>query len=399
MQYHDIPQLKHIAHAVQPVMGSDTVSTVIDRFQNDTTLLAVPVETDGRFDGLSSRKQLFFKHLSKPFARDLYSRKPISMLLDTQPLVMPADWNVHQGLEELLQRNPGLEYDCFGVMEDGCCVGIVTVADLMLTISHMQASLLDTLEKLSHRIRNEVEMARRIQADLLPVTPIRQGGITVAGGLVNSTEISGDFYDLFFSGSGLTGLLVADVTGHGVQAGLVTTAAKAGLQTLLDGGITRPAELLYGINRGILATARQQLMMTTLIGLIDTGSDCVTLSSAGHPYPWRYDAQTGQWQEVPLDPGFPLGFDDAASYPEQTVPFLPGDRLLLFSDGIIEAENSSAEAFGSVRFQQVLQEGRGLAPEALKDLLLAAARAFTGQELFEDDVTLLIAEREGASTC
>ncbi len=399
MSYQEIPRLKTIAYALDAIPGSLTVSHVIERFQRESSLLALPVESDGRFVGLTSRRNLFFQHLAKPFARDLYNRKPIRMLLDNDPLVMPADWDVHKGLEELLRRDHSLQNDCFGIMEDGRCTGVVTVADLMVTISRIQAGLLETLENLSSRIRNEVEMARRIQADLLPTTPLQHAGVAVSAGLINSTEISGDFYDLFLPGDMQLGLLVADVTGHGVQAGLVTTAAKAGLQTLLDSGAKRPAELLHGMNRAILATARQQLMMTALIGLIESDADCLTLASAGHPYPWRYEAATGRWHELPLDPGFPLGFDDEATYAEYTLSFLPGDRLLLFSDGIIEAENGMAEAFGTRRFQEVLHEARSLEPDALKSKLFAAAQEFCGQPLFNDDVTLLIAEREGASTC
>jgi len=177
MSYQEIPRLKSIAHLLDAIPDSLTVSHVIERFQQESSLLALPVESDGRFVGLTSRRDLFFQHLSKPFARDLYNRKPIRMLLDNDPLVMPADWDVHKGLEELLRRDHSLENDCFGVMEEGRCTGVVAVADLMVTISRIQAGLLETLENLSRRIRNEVEMARRIQADLLPATPLKHAGV------------------------------------------------------------------------------------------------------------------------------------------------------------------------------------------------------------------------------
>lgn len=392
--HHEIPLLCQIAQTTRAIPGSMTVHEVIECFQQNASLLALPVENDGRLEGLTSRRELFLQHLAKPFARDLYYRKPIRMLLDPDPLVMPSHLNVNQGLEELLRRDPKLECDCFGIMEDGRCSGIISVADLMMTISGLQARLLETLEQLSRRIRREIEMAQRIQADLLPATPAQYDQIDVAAGLVTSTEISGDFYDLFQLDSSRLGLMVADVTGHGVQAGLVTTAAKASLQILLDNGVTRPGELLRGMNRAIAATGGQQLMMTALIALLDPEKQQVVLASAGHPYPWRYAAADGSWSELPLDPGFPLGFDDTASYPEAESPFCSGDRLLLFSDGIIEAENRMAEAFGTVRFRQVLQEGRLLGSEQLKDLLLDEARRFTGNRDFEDDVTLLVASCE-----
>jgi len=391
VSYHSIPQVHTIAHSSVPISGMMTVNAVIEYLQRNTSIIALPVETEGRFEGLISRRNLFSQHLVKPFARDLYYRKPIRMLLDDRLLTMPSIWDVHKALDELIRRDPALENDCFGIMDDGRCTGVVAVADLILTISRLQAGLLDTLEQLSRRIRNEVEMARRIQADLLPVTPMEHSGITVAGSLVNSSEISGDFYDIFLPGGSPLGLMVADVTGHGVQAGLVTTAAKAGLQILLDSGISRPAQLLCGINRAILATGGQQLMMTALIALVEPSEQQIILSSAGHPYPWRFSANDNSWHEILLDPGFPLGFDGTATYPETTIPFLPGDTILLFSDGIIEAENRMEEAFGSNRFRQVLQEGCLLNPEQLTTFLLEEARKFSGNNDFTDDVTLLVA--------
>jgi len=369
------------------------VNAVIEKFQQNSSLLALPVENEGLFEGLTTRRSLFFKHLSKPFARDIYYRKPIRMLLDINPMLMPSDWDVHQGLQELLNRDPALENDCFGIIEDKRCIGIVAVSDLIMTISRMQGKLLETLEMLSSRIRHEVEMAHRIQTELLPDTPMQHAGISVSAALVNSSEISGDFYDLFLLGDNKLGLLVADVTGHGVQAGLVTTAAKAGLQVLLDNGISNPGELLYGMNRAVLATARQQLMMTALIALIEPETNKLTISSAGHPYPWLFDASTSEWSEIEIDAGFPLGFDEQAVYGEMIIQFNVGDMFLMFSDGIIESENCFAEAFGQNKFKQTLKTGRQLSPEQLKDLLLAEAREFACQDSFDDDVTLLIAGR------
>lgn len=158
--HHEIPLLSQIAQTTRAVPGSMTVHEVIECFQQNTALLALPVESDGRLEGLTSRRDLFLQHLAKPFARDLYYRKPVRMLLESDPLVMPSHLNVNQGLEELLQRDPKPECDCFGIMEDGRCSGIASVTDLMMTISGGQSRLLENLEQLSRRIRREVEMGQ-----------------------------------------------------------------------------------------------------------------------------------------------------------------------------------------------------------------------------------------------
>lgn len=386
-----MPLLASVARIVTPIADDTTVAQVIERFQQDTTLLALPVLSGAGQIGIISRRELFYSHLAKPFARELYGRKPVATLLDTTPLLLPDSLTINAALVELLSHDPRLEKDCFGVSQQGICAGIVAVADLMMAISRSQADLLNTLEQLSRRICNEVEMARQVQADLLPLTPLRHAGVAVAAGLVNSSEISGDFYDVFPLDEHRLGLLVADVTGHGVQAGLVTTAAKAGLQILLDKQVSTPAQILSGINRAILATTKGNLLMTALVAIIDRRCGSMVLGSAGHPYPYHWCAAKGQWQLVPLDPGFPLGFDDTADYGETTLSFQPGDRLLMFSDGIQEAENKQGEQFGEAQLAATLERETSPDPAVLRDQILAAAHSFCGADHFEDDVTLVVA--------
>lgn len=385
--------LMTIARPVPVITPLTTVNQAIELFQQDTSLLALPVMEQQQLLGIISRRELFFRHLAKPFARELFGRKPIETLLEGPPLVLAGQLEMSDALNRLLLCDPQLENDCFGVALADGSVAIAAVADLMMAISRSQAALLATLDSLSSRIRSEVEMARQVQAALLPATPLWHAGTAVAAGLVNSTEISGDFYDVFPLGEHRLGLLVADVTGHGVQAGLVTTAAKAGLQTLLDNDIRTPARLLSGINRALMATAGGSLLMTALIAVLDNQTGTAVISSAGHPYPYWRQRDSGQWQLVPLEPGFPLGFDDGASYDETTIPFLPGDYLLLYSDGIQEAENDRGALFGERQLLATLQQSAGK-PEQVRDALLAAARCFCGSDHFNDDVTLVVAQQE-----
>ncbi len=393
----DVPRLETVARPVSPVQSDITVNQVIERFRQETGLLALPVLADGEPVGIISRRELFSNHLARPFARELYGRKPIVELLAATPLLLAGELDIHTGLQELLQLDPRLENDCLGVCSAGSCTGVVAVADLMMAISQSQAGLLDTLQRLGQRIRDEVELARQVQTALLPVTPLRHAGVMVAAGLVHSSEISGDVYDVFPLDEHRLGLLVADVTGHGVQAGLVTTAAKAGLQTLMDSGLLTPSQFLGGINRAIRATGKGRLLMTALLAIIDRQKGTATIASAGHPYPYHRSGAAGKWQLIDLDPGFPLGFDDGVSYSETTIPFLANDLLLLFSDGILEAENLHGEQFAEQRLPDLLQREVGAGPEELRDTLLAAARRFCGRDHFEDDVTLVVARHEGVT--
>ncbi len=394
---HAVPGLREIVRPT-PFIGPETrVREVIDIFQGDASLLALPVVDGGRFTDTVNRRNLFFRHLGKPFARDLYGNKPISTLLDGQGTVMESGLDVNSALARLLEADPALETDSFAVVDNEKCHGIVPVADLMMQISGSQARLLDRLKGLSTRIREEVEKASKVQQDLLPLPEFKEDGLTISGGITTSSEIGGDLYDYFRLGGDRFGLVVADVSGHGVQSGMVTTAAKASLHTLIALGVRTPGELLAGMNGAILSTARQSLLMTCLVCIVDPGRDELMYANAGHNFPYRFAAEAGRLEMLDGISGFPLGFDAESAYPEHRLPFEPGDRLVLYTDGIVECTDPRGEEFGYARMEELLARHAAAAPAEVRTALLAAAAKFTGTDAFEDDVTLLIAARDGYS--
>src|SRR6185369_8101113 len=267
--HHVIPTLRDIMHTVPEIGSATLVKDVIELFQKDQSLLALPVSEEGSFIGAINRRILFFEHLGRPFAVDLYGRKAIKLLLDEKQPALEPGLDINAALARLLEIDSGLTIDSFPVVAGSRCLGIVSVSDLMMKISENQAKLLNTLHLLSARITEEVDKASKIQRDLLPPTEFLGSDISISAEVITSSEIGGDFYDYFHLGQGRLGLLVADVSGHGVQAGMVTTAAKASLHSLIGKGVVTPADLLFGMNNAILATARQSLLMTCLIAIID----------------------------------------------------------------------------------------------------------------------------------
>lgn len=390
---HIIPSLHEIMRTT-PIIGSATlVKKVMELFQNDQNLLALPVNEDGIFLGVINRKALFIEHLGRPFAVDLYGGKPIRILLTDEQLAMKSEVDINSALARLLEVDPCLNADSFPVVDGDRCLGIVAVSDLMMKISENQAQLFNTLQLLSARITEEVERASKIQRDLLPPSEFTTGDISISAGVTTSSEIGGDFYDYFPLGDGRLGLVVADVSGHGVQAGMVTTAAKASLHSLIGKGVTTPADLLYGMNNAILATAHQSLLMTCLIIIIDPARDEVILANAGHNFPYVI-RRGGTCPEMIQDvAGYPLGFEENCSYPEMTCAFDPGDTLFLYSDGIVECTNPAGEDFGYERMERVLTKTGEYSPAEILDQLRMSAELFSGSSAFEDDVTLLVATR------
>ncbi|WP_243689376.1 PP2C family protein-serine/threonine phosphatase [Geotalea toluenoxydans] len=239
---------------------------------------------------------------------------------------------------------------------------MVSVSDLMMTISMTQASLVQTLESLGERIQSEVKKAGEIQQALLPVSEFSFEGLTVSGEITTSSEIGGDYFDYFQLDKDRIGLLVADVSGHGVQSGMVTTAAKASLHCLISQGVDTPAGLLFGMNNAILATARQTLLMTCLIAVIDTKNGKATFANAGHNFPYIHRSGSGLLMMLDSVSGFPLGFEENNSYGECLTSFEYGDTMLLYSDGIVECTDQAGEEFGYERLSASLAKNIHLKP-------------------------------------
>ena len=386
-----IPEISEIMRPSQEIDSGTLVKDVIEIFQKDPSLLAIPVTAGNRFLGVINRKVLFIEHLGRPFAVDLYSRKPISQLLPESQFAIEPEIDINDTLAKLLEVDPALAIDSFPVTKDDRCLGIVSVSDLMMKVSKCQGILFDTLKLLSSRINEEVSKASIIQRDLLPPSEYSDSNITISAGLITSSEIGGDFYDYFPLDGNRFGLVVADVSGHGVQAGMVTTAAKASLHTLISKGVTTPAALLSGMNNAILATAKQSLLMTCLVAVIDVEKEKVTFSNAGHNFPYLFRSQQKKLDRVEEVAGYPLGFEKDFLYSECSAGFSPGDVLFLYTDGIIECLNFEGEEFGYERLEGVLSRAGECSPLELRNLLRRSAEIFTSISTFEDDVTLLIA--------
>jgi len=391
---HTIPRLSQIMRPVAPIPTHTPVREVAAIFQGDPSLLMIPVNGASGFEGVISRRELFSQHLARQFAMELYGKKAISLLMNTHTITMTPETDVSSALALLLGHDPDLDTDSFPLLTNGYCVGIVHVAELMMAISKAQAGLLNTLELLSARIREEVDKARQIQQELLPPSSFTHSGLLLDAVLINSTEISGDFYDYFVMDGKRLGVMVGDVSGHGVQSGMVATAAKAGLHLLLEMGVTTPGALLAGMNKAVLATASNALMMTAVVAVVDLSARILSLANAGHNYPFLYQAASKQVIMLDEIGGFPLGFEAGSAYAEFAIDFCPGDRLMLYTDGIIEARAADGEEFGYERLGAYMRDTLCGSPDSFRRGLVELVRDFSESERFEDDVTLLVVADE-----
>ncbi|MEW6611756.1 MAG: SpoIIE family protein phosphatase [Pseudomonadota bacterium] len=388
-----VPVLRDLVTFIQPTHLDEPVAAVLERFGSQQTLLALPVLDEAGFHLLARRTLL--NYFSRAYAKELFIRKTLRDLLAHAPQLgyVPfcpaADSRVDQVLRDLLEHDPELMLEAVPVQAQGRILGVVPVADLMLSISESQARLIDTLQVLSRRLQSEVANAALLQRTLLPPPEMRMAGLAGQAHMITSSEVGGDYYDYFAAGPHRTVLLVGDVSGHGVASGTMVSAAKAGVNLLATEGVSDPREILERLNQTLLATARQSLLMTLFCASVDTRNGTLRFANAGHQFPYLRRAGHGTWSMLEAG-GLPLGKEAKADYASQIVDFEVGDRLFLYTDGVVEAESPVGEPFGYERLEALL-DAHGAAPAAqLKAAVLDALHVHCGGDSFADDVTLFV---------
>jgi phosphoserine phosphatase RsbU/P len=248
--------------------------------------------------------------------------------------------------------------------------------------------IFDTQERLAS-IRQELETARRIQQAILPEEMPRVAGLDLAARYVSATEVAGDFYDFLPCEGRRAGLLIADVSGHGVPAALVASMLKVATAAEIPYAAS-PARVLSEMNQIFHGKLRNQFITAFCVHL-DLEAGRITWSGAGHPPALLWRHKEGKIEE--LAPGGPvMGRLHRAVYTEEALPLAPGDRLLLFTDGIPEALSAAGEPFGDERLQALLAAHAAESAEQIAEALLARVAEWTGRSAsFEDDLTFVVA--------
>ncbi len=242
------------------------------------------------------------------------------------------------------------------------------------------------------RIKAEIDAANRIQSALLPKAEPDLCGTTVASHYRAATEIGGDYFDFLPLPAGKLGLAFGDVSGHGLTSGIVMAMAKSALLVQV-GYDPSPRRVMEVLNGTVLRTAPRRILMTFFFGVLDVDRRVLTYSSAGHLDPYVYRARSGRVEALSAW-GFPLGVRRRTPFAEHEARFDAGDRLVLYSDGLIEALDDGGEPFGFARFEALLARHGGAGPAEIRQALLEAVGTFTRNRPPEDDQTLVVVSFE-----
>lgn len=246
------------------------------------------------------------------------------------------------------------------------------------------------------RVKAEIDAANRIQAALLPLDTPHLAGASVASHYRAATEIGGDYFDFLPQPGGEIGIAFGDVSGHGLTSGIVMAMAKSALMVQVDYDAA-PRAVLDMLNDIVIRTAPKRIMMTFFFGLLDPREQSLRFSSAGHLDPYVYRKATKRLEALSCW-GYPLGIARRDPFRERTVEFESGDRLILYSDGLIEAVDDDGEPFGFERFEETILLSGHLGADDIKKALLTAVKKFTHNRPPEDDQTLVVVAFEEVTT-
>ena len=268
--------------------------------------------------------------------------------------------------------------------------------DLAQSFNTMAISIQEYVHELEQetsrreRLESEFRIAADLQRTLLPEAPPRIEGLTLIGWSQPSKDVGGDFYDFIEMPDGRVAVVLGDATGKGLSAALLSTECSSILRTLAD-QTTSPSELLYRTNneffKRIGATHR---FVTLFLMIIDPRSGTATYASAGHPPPLLVNPgeDTGRW--LKSQAGYPLGIVYEATFSETEIALEARDTIVIYSDGLTDAQNRAHEMYGEDRIEKFLHTTAGEpGEELLRDLRKDAEKHMDGKDPI-DDMTIVV---------
>jgi serine phosphatase RsbU (regulator of sigma subunit) len=257
---------------------------------------------------------------------------------------------------------------------------------------HTHLMLREAREQLSRQliaINSELEMARKIQLAILPHATPKIMGLEIAARFVPMGSVAGDFYDFLVVDEKHVGILIADATGHGLPAALIASMLQMALAAQFAHA-SQPARVLAGLNQALCGKFTTHFVTAAYI-FLDMELGAMKYAGAGHPPILLWRASTRKTVELEEN-GMVLGLFGDATYGAIQVTMERGDRVVLYTDGILEASNPSQELYGADRFKRFLELNCSVGANELSDVLLDELCAWSGRPEGrgqEDDITLL----------
>ncbi len=270
-----------------------------------------------------------------------------------------------------------------------------TIPNLLPAVQSLAAQIASALHRAKvYRIEQEMAVAAKIQDSFLPDgTPIIPGW-QLSVTLEPARATSGDFYDFVHLPDGKLGILIADVADKGMGAALYMAASRTLIRTYAVEYDTQPELALGAANRRIMADSRSDLFVSVFYGILDLTAGTLTYCNAGHNPPYLVSAQNHNEIQKLTRTGIVLGVLEDATWEQRMIHLLSGDSLVLYTDGVTDAENGHGDFFGEHRLADTVLDHRECSTQEMQDALLSEIHKFVGDAPRFDDITLMIVKRE-----
>ncbi len=244
------------------------------------------------------------------------------------------------------------------------------------------------------QISQELQIAGQIQASFLPNKFPSIAGWQLAVTLLPARETSGDFFDVFELSGGRLGILVADVADKGVGSALYMALCRTLIRTYAEEYGAEPEVVFYAANNRLLKDARANLFVTTFYGILDPDEGILTYCNAGHQPPYLIKESNDERIISLQRTGIAIGIEENSTWTAETISIEPGDILLLYTDGIPDAQDEDGDFFDDEAIIDITRTNSGKFAHEIQSTLIEAVQKFTGDAPQYDDITLMVIKRD-----
>jgi serine phosphatase RsbU (regulator of sigma subunit) len=245
-----------------------------------------------------------------------------------------------------------------------------------------------------HKVNEEIKLAGNIQASLLPYIFPDMPGYQVAVTLDPAGETSGDFFDIIPLEGGKIGFLIADVLDKGLGPALYMTLSRTLIRTYATEFDLQPDLVFFATNERILKDTRANLFVTVFFAVLDPKTGSITYCNAGHNPPFLLSSQNECEPHSLTKTGIPIGIDEDSTWERETVLMEPGDVLVLYTDGVPDAQNSAGDFYKQQSLVDTITNNLGQSAEDLQTSILDSVYEFVGEAPPFDDITLMVLARD-----
>lgn len=348
-----------------------------------------------------------------PMAEDMFGFKSIELIGKPIEILMPEGLrNKHIGHRARYMTQPytrpmGIGLDLMGRRKNGEIfpieialnhtvqgdnIQIISYISDITTRKQSDQNLVNQLEIEKSAAHHELAMAHQVQTSFLPTDIPPIPGLSVAVKWLPAREVGGDFYDIIQRLNGNCDLVIADVTGKGIPAALFMASACTALRASLNG----TASLAEGISRTnqlVSQDSKQGLYVTLFVARINSMIGKVSYVNGGHNPPFHYSRNKAQFSTL-TKTGKALGIETQSIYQQGVVHLEPHDFIVLYTDGVTEANDAQGQEFGVERLQQIITNHRDATPEEMVTRISEAVQDFVSPAPLPDDTTIMVVKKE-----